>query len=130
MVLPHDVRLAAENALKSLKADALKVAAKGGPEALRAAEAAQAAQAGLSVRCLYLDPRIALRTLRVLRKLDLRLGIRTLILGAPCASCAPCGGCGGCACRRSCAGCAGVVFDFELAPRSLKHPERRVAREH
>ena len=41
MVLPHDVRLAAENALKSLKADALKVAAKGGPEALRAAEAAQ-----------------------------------------------------------------------------------------
>ena len=42
MVLPHDVRLAAENALKSLKADALKVAAKGGPEALMAAEAAQA----------------------------------------------------------------------------------------
>ena len=41
MVLPHDVRLAAENALKSLKADALKVAAKGGAEALRAAEAAQ-----------------------------------------------------------------------------------------
>ena len=41
MVLPHDVRLAAENALKSLKADALKVSAKGGAEALRAAEAAQ-----------------------------------------------------------------------------------------
>ena len=42
MVLPRDVRLAAENALKSLKADALKAAAKGGAEALRAAQAAQA----------------------------------------------------------------------------------------
>tara|TARA_B100000768_G_scaffold105426_1_gene97892 strand:- start:452 stop:610 length:159 start_codon:yes stop_codon:yes gene_type:complete len=42
MVLPRDVRLAAENALKSLKADALKAAAKGGSEALRAAQAAQA----------------------------------------------------------------------------------------
>jgi len=42
MVLPRDVRLAAENALKSLTADALKAAAKGGTEALRAAQAAQA----------------------------------------------------------------------------------------
>ena len=40
MVLPHDVRLAAENATKSLASDALKASATGGPEASKAAEAA------------------------------------------------------------------------------------------
>ena len=42
MPLPHDARLAAENAANSLESEALKAAATGGPEAAKAAEAALA----------------------------------------------------------------------------------------